>query len=121
MNSMKKLLIFLFCSAFAFAQKDLTSAEKFQSELNQSYADSLKSPLMKKDFKDFKGLDFFPLNEKYIVEAKFVRTKKEKTFAMKTTTSITSERFENWCVCKLMNLVMKFLYSSINFNIQIIL
>lgn len=89
MNSMKKLLIFLFCSAFAFAQKDLTSAEKFQSELNKSFADSLKSPLMKEDFKSFKGLDFFPLNDKYIVEATFIRTKKEKAFGMKTTTSRT--------------------------------
>ena len=89
MNPMKKLLIFLFCSTFAFAQSDLASAEKFQSELNQSFADSLKSPLTKEDLAQFKGLDFFALNEKFIVEANFVRTKKEKAFAMKTTTSRT--------------------------------
>ena len=64
MNHMKKLLIFLLCSAFAFAQKDLSSAEKFQVELNKSFADSLKSPLTKEDFKQFKGLDFFYINEK---------------------------------------------------------
>jgi hypothetical protein len=86
---MKKLLIFLFCSVVAFAQKDLSASEKFQTELNQSFSDSLKSPLTKEDLQHFKGLDFFPLNEKYIVEAKFVRTKKEKAFAMKTTTSRT--------------------------------
>lgn len=86
---MKKLLILLFCSVFAFAQKDLTSAEKFQMELNQSFSDSLKSPLKKEDFKTFKGLNFFPLNEKFIVEATFIRTKKEKAFGMKTTTSRT--------------------------------
>lgn len=67
----------------------MASAEKFQAELNQSFADSLKSPLMKEDFKSFKGLDFFPLNKKYIVEATFIRTKKEKAFGMKTTTSRT--------------------------------
>ena len=89
MNLMKKILVLLFCSVFAFAQKDLTSAEKFQDGLNKSYADSLKSPLMKNDLEVFKSLDFFPLTEKYIVEAKFIRTKKEKTFAMKTTTSRT--------------------------------
>ena len=89
MYLMKKLLIFLFCSAFVFAQKNLASAEKFQSELNQSYSDSLKSPLTKEDFTTFKGLDFFSLNEKFIVDATFVRTKKEKAFAMKTTTSRT--------------------------------
>ena len=86
---MKKLLILLFCSVVAFAQKDLSASEKFQTELNQSFSDSLKSPLTKEDLQHFKGLDFFPLNEKYIVEAKFVRTKKEKAFAMKTTTSRT--------------------------------
>ncbi|UGS24615.1 DUF1684 domain-containing protein [Flavobacterium channae] len=86
---MKKLLIFLFCSVVAFAQKDLSASEKFQTELNQSFSDSLKSPLTKEDLQHFKGLDFFSLNEKYIVEAKFVRTKKEKAFAMKTTTSRT--------------------------------
>ena len=89
MNPMKKLLIFLLFSTMTFAQKDLSSAEKFQTELNKSYADSLKSPLMKEDLKQFKGLDFFSINEKYIVEATFIRTKKEKPFGMKTTTSRT--------------------------------
>ena len=89
MNPMKKLLIFLLFSTMTFAQKDLSSAEKFQTELNKSYADSLKSPLTKEDLKAFKGLDFFSINEKYIVEATFIRTKKEKPFGMKTTTSRT--------------------------------
>ena len=86
---MKKLLIFLLFSTMTFAQKDLSSAEKFQSDLNKSYADSLKSPLTKEDLKAFKGLDYFSINEKYIVEATFIRTKKEKPFGMKTTTSRT--------------------------------
>jgi hypothetical protein len=86
---MKKIILFLFCSAFAFAQKDLALAEKFQSELNKSYADSLKSPLTKEDLKQFKGLDFYPIDQKYIVEAIFIRTKREKSFKMKTTTSRT--------------------------------
>ena len=54
MNPMKKLLIFLLFSTMTFAQKDLSSAEKFQTELNKSYADSLKSPLTKEDLKAFK-------------------------------------------------------------------
>ena len=81
---MKNIILFLFCFTSTYAQKDLASAEKFQSELNQSYADSLKSPLMKDDLKQFKGLDFYPIDEKYIVEAIFIRTKKEKSFKMKT-------------------------------------
>jgi len=86
---MNKILLFLLYSSFALAQNDLALAEKFQLELNKSYADSLKSPLTKEDFKHFKGLDFFSINEKYIVQAIFIRTKKEKPFGMKTTTSRT--------------------------------
>jgi uncharacterized protein (DUF1684 family) len=86
---MKYILLFLFCSTFVFAQKDLLASKKFQTELNNSYADSLKSPLTKEDLNHFKGLDFFQISEKYIVEATFVRTKKEKPFGMKTTTSRT--------------------------------
>lgn len=86
---MKYILLFLFCSTFVFAQKDVLASKKFQTELNQSYADSLKSPLTKEDLNHFKGLDFFLISEKYIVEATFVRTKKEKPFGMKTTTSRT--------------------------------
>ena len=84
---MKYILLFLFYSTFLFAQKDLVASKKFQTELNESYADSLKSPLIKEDWIQFKGLDFFPIDEKYIVEASFIRTKKEKTFGMKTTTT----------------------------------
>ena len=84
---MKNIILFLFCFTSTYAQKDVAAAEKFQSELNKSYADSLKSPLMKDDLKQFKGLDFYPIDEKYIVEAIFIRTKKEKSFKMKTTTS----------------------------------
>lgn len=86
---MKKILIFLFCSAVVFAQKDITASQEFQSKLNKSFSDSLKSPLTKDDLKEFKGLDFFPISEKFIVEALFIRTKREKAFAMKTTTSRT--------------------------------
>lgn len=86
---MKNIILFLFCFTSSYAQKDVVAAENFQAELNRSYADSLKSPLMKNDLKQFKGLDFYPIDEKYIVEAIFIRTKREKSFKMKTTTSRT--------------------------------
>ena len=86
---MKKIVLFLFCTAITFAQNEMVVAEKFQAELNKSYADSLKSPLTKEDLKQFNGLDFFPISKRYIVEAIFIRTKREKSFKMKTTTSRT--------------------------------
>ena len=86
---MKKILVFLFCSTLAFAQKYLSDAIKFQAELNMSFSDSLKSPLMIEDLNQFEGLDFYPISEKFIVDATFIRTKKEKAFQMKTTTART--------------------------------
>jgi uncharacterized protein (DUF1684 family) len=72
--------------AFGQNQSDTASAVAFQQELNISYADSAKSPLEAKDLAAFKSLDFYPIDAKYIVRARFIRTKKEKPFAMPTTT-----------------------------------
>ena len=44
---------------------------------------------MIEDLNQFEGLDFYPISEKFIVEATFIRTKKEKAFQMKTTTART--------------------------------
>ena len=73
---------------FGFAQEkfDLASVEKFQKDLNSEYADAKNSPLMAEDLAKFESLDFYPINEKFFVVAKFVRTKDEKPFEMKTST-----------------------------------
>jgi uncharacterized protein (DUF1684 family) len=49
----------------------LADAQQFQNELKTFYLDEKKSPLSAADKKDFKGIDFFPLNEKFIVKALF--------------------------------------------------
>lgn len=81
-------LLFLVFFNFAFAQEkfDLASVEKFQKDLNTEYADAKESPLMAEDLAKFESLDFFPINEKFFVVAKFVRTENEKPFEMKTST-----------------------------------
>ena len=82
------LLIFLVQFHFGFGQQqfDATAVTKFQNELNAEYADIKTSPLMAEDLATFKSLDFYPANETFFVLAKFVRTKKEKPFEMKTST-----------------------------------
>ncbi|WNM18252.1 DUF1684 domain-containing protein [Flavobacterium capsici] len=81
------LLLFLNVSiSFSQENKPETSKE-FQDKLNKEYADAKESPLMKEDLADFKGLDFFPIDAAYIVSAKFVKSKNEKVFQMKTSTS----------------------------------
>lgn len=83
---MRIVLLFLFYSSMVLAQCDIEEAKKFQIELNQSFADSLKSPLTRDDLMKFKSLDFYTIDQKYCVEAIFIRTKREKAFEMKTTT-----------------------------------
>lgn len=71
---------------FAQDEKAQTSKE-YQEELNVSFADSLHSPLTNEDRLHFEHLDFFPIDEKYIVKAKFIKLKKQKPFEMPTTTA----------------------------------
>ncbi|MDP2159001.1 MAG: DUF1684 domain-containing protein [Flavobacterium sp.] len=86
---MKKVVFLFLLTQFAFSQQkfERDSVIQFQKKMNEHYADSVKSPLKKKDLAVFTALEFFPINENYFVQAKFIRTKKEKPFEMKTTTS----------------------------------
>lgn len=78
----------LLISFFSFAQdSNLISSKEFQDNLNKEYATAEESPLTKEDLAIFHGLDFFLIDEKYIVSARFVRAKNEKVFQMKTSTN----------------------------------
>lgn len=84
---MQKILVsfLIFTSLFSFAQSK-KAAEAFQKNLNEEFADAKKSPLTEEDRLAFSELDFFPIDENFIVEAKFTKSTNEKSFAMKTTT-----------------------------------
>ncbi|MDQ6472967.1 DUF1684 domain-containing protein [Flavobacterium sp. LHD-80] len=86
---MKKaiLLVVLMILNFGYSQKKFSYANvaNFQTTINSEYADAKTSPLMEEDLKTFKTLDFYPINEKYFVIAKFEKAKNEKVFEMKTT------------------------------------
>lgn len=87
---MKKYLICLLflVNILSIAQeKEALASKEYQEQLNKEFADSISSPLTKEDLVQFKGLDFFPISDKYIVEATFEKTKRGKIFEMKTTTS----------------------------------
>jgi uncharacterized protein (DUF1684 family) len=69
------------------AQTDTSAAndtKRFQGELKMEYNNPNTSPLSANAKKDFKGIHFFPFSEKYVVEARFVRTPDEKPFKMST-------------------------------------
>ena len=65
----------------------LQEMSAYQQKLNKEYADPAESPLEPEDLKDFKELPFFPVNEKYRINARFVRTPGSKAFKMPTFTS----------------------------------
>jgi uncharacterized protein (DUF1684 family) len=81
-------LFFLGLLNFGFSQEKFqpTAVEKFQSELNAEYADAKTSPLTAEDLATFTSLDFYPINEKFFVNATFIRTKDAKPFGMPTST-----------------------------------
>lgn len=69
---------------FLAAQSYKKSIRKFQKELNQSFGNPEKSPLMKDKIQDFEGLPFFFVNEKYRVTAKFEKLPPELLVSLKT-------------------------------------
>ncbi|WP_343329253.1 DUF1684 domain-containing protein [Polaribacter staleyi] len=88
---MKKLLFI--CSVFLMmmscnsqGKRPLMGKTVYQQELNASYKDASKSPLKKKDLRNFNGLEFFTVDSTFIVNAKFTKTENAPTFKMATTT-----------------------------------
>ena len=92
---MKKwFLFFVVCYSIGVSAQEkwtVETAQAYQKTLNEEYADKMQSPLTDEDFKVFKTLDFYPIDAKLAVEAKFLRSVKEKPFKMKTTGSRLAE------------------------------
>ncbi|PKA82202.1 hypothetical protein ATE92_0328 [Ulvibacter sp. MAR_2010_11] len=88
---MKRLtILFLFlaiCSTYAQSErKIIKEIKKHQVSENNEFKNPETTILEPKDFKSFKGLEFYPIDLKYRVTAKFVRTPNETPFLMPTTT-----------------------------------
>ena len=88
---MKKHILILCILSVLFScnsqgKRALLGKTEYQQKLNASYKDASKSPLKKKDLKQFKGLDFFPVDAAFIVTATLVKTLNAPTFEMATTT-----------------------------------
>ncbi|WP_394774084.1 DUF1684 domain-containing protein [Flavobacterium sp.] len=90
-NSIPFLVLLLANFCFGQNKFDQKKAEKFQKQINSEYADAKTSPLMDEDLKTFKTLDFYPINGKYFVNAKFEKAENEKVFEMKTTGTRTPQ------------------------------
>lgn len=87
---MKKLytLILLICivSCNSQGKRKISGDSDFQREMNAKFKDASTSPLTKKGLRKFKGLDFFPINEKFKVVATLTKTPDAPVFNFPTTT-----------------------------------
>ena len=82
---MRKLLIFfLLCSNLTFSQHNEKAVIEYQKELNELYLNPETTPLKEEELKDFKGLNFYPYNEKFVVKATLERLKNQPVFKMPT-------------------------------------
>lgn len=88
---MNKVILFvlfgLLVSCSSQGKRKPMGNSDFQREMNAKFKDASTSPLTKKGLRNFKGLDFFPINDKFKVIAKLTKTPKAKTFNFPTTTS----------------------------------
>ncbi|WP_296638475.1 DUF1684 domain-containing protein [Polaribacter sp.] len=85
----KYLILFLTLFVVSCNSKDkrpLIGKTTYQQQLNASFKDATTSPLLPKDLKNFKGLDFFPVDSSFIVKATFTPIKNAPIFEMLTTT-----------------------------------
>ena len=67
-------------------KRAIVGESEYQIAQNAIFKDASKSPLKKKDLKNFKGLDFFPIDSNFIVIGKFTKIKNAPVFEMATTT-----------------------------------
>jgi len=87
---MKKIMLiaftFVFLSCKNQGKRTALGESDFQIEMNTKFKDASKSPLTKKGLKEFKGLDFFPIDEKYTVNANIKLLSDSPVFNFPTTT-----------------------------------
>lgn len=83
MKNLIKLLIFF--PLFTFAQNSLVESKKFQTELVNEYSNKETSPLNDDELKNFVGISFYELNDKYLVTASLERLENQKSFLMPST------------------------------------
>ena len=80
----KLLIIFLLFTNLVFSQDNKKEVLEYQKELNESYFNPEKTPLKENELKDFKGLNFYPYNEKFVVKAILERLENQPAFKMPT-------------------------------------
>lgn len=69
--------------------KEESEVKKFQKELNEEYLNPKETPLRGDNFTNFRAHPFFPINSKYRVTAKFIKTENAEPFELPTSSGKT--------------------------------
>jgi hypothetical protein len=80
-------LLSLTNSLFAQIDSAVHDIELHRKKQEEKFRDPKTSPLEKKLRKNFKGLNYYPVNLEYRLKATFIKTENPVLFKMKTTTS----------------------------------
>ncbi len=83
-------LVFLSTSCTVNNPTKEISAKEFQDDLAKEYS-GVDSPLKEDDLKNFKGLDFFPVNDDYKVTALFEKLTDGEIITMKTSKNLAKQ------------------------------
>ncbi len=68
-----------------------TNLKLFRDGRDKEFRNKAESPLKDTDFANFKGLNYFAINENFRVQAKFTRTSDEKFFQMPTSSGVAKK------------------------------
>lgn len=91
------LLLSFVCLANSQTFYGTTDLKTFREGRENEFRNKTETPLQDKDFAEFKGLNYFPENKKFVVKATFKRTSDEKYFQMPTSSG-KSKKFGKYGV-----------------------
>jgi uncharacterized protein (DUF1684 family) len=79
---------------FAKAQTAGDDLRKFRETREKAFRNSFETPLTNEDFANFKGLEYFDVNEKFIVKARLEKTTGAQVFMIPTSVGRTRKYFK---------------------------
>lgn len=79
------VILIFFTSCESSSKRPIVGETPYQIKQNNLFKDGSKSPLKKKDLKNFRGLDFFPVDSSFIVVADLQLTPESPTFKLPRT------------------------------------
>lgn len=83
------IVLFLISCGSQTQNKEIADIQKFQQDLNTEYKNPKLTPLRGDNFTNFKEHPFFPINMKYKVSAKLIKTENAEPFEFPTSSGKT--------------------------------